>query len=161
MLRRTRAIRCVALALLLSACSSDSDSNGDDGRGGSGSGYKAMPHTTCPETSVPGDADALFARHAGTYGFVPGIDRCGMDGANVTIDQRYTATIRAEPKEIVVATDAGDWTFTWDGTYDLACEGEFTSLVEIGSEAGFARAVFVGDDPAMFLFGLCIGDFVL
>lgn len=84
-----------------------------------------------------------------------------MDDAHVTVDQRYTTTIRPAPKEIAVATDAGEWTFTWDGTYDLACESEFTSLVEIGSETGFARAVFVGDDPAAFLFGLCFGDFVL
>lgn len=152
--------RVVALALsyALVACSGDSDSN-DDGTGGND--YKAMPHTTCPETSTPADPDTLFAYHAGTYAFVPGIDDCGMDGARVTMDQRYTTTIRSQPKEIVVATDAGDWTFTWDGTYDLACESEFTSLVEIGSETGFARATFIGDNPSIFLFGLCIGDFVL
>jgi len=119
-----------------------------------------MPHTECPTESAPTDADALFVRHAGTYGFIPGIAACGMDGVHVTVDQRYATTIRSQPKQIVVATDAGDWTFTWDETYDLACESEFTSLVEIGSEAGFARAVFIGDDPSIFLFGLCIGDFV-
>lgn len=147
----------LSLAHAVVACSGDSDS---DGSAGAGNDYKATPHTTCPETSTPGDPDALFARHAGTYGFVPGIDQCGMEGARVTIDERYATTIRPQPKEIVVATDAGEWTFTWDGTHDLACESEFTSLVEVGSEAGFARATFIGDNPSIFLFGLCIGDFV-
>jgi hypothetical protein len=150
----------VALSQGLVACSGDSDSEGDDGAGGSGSTYRAMPHTTCPETSAPVDADALFARHAGAYAYVPAIDACGMDGVRVTVDSRYATTI-APSKEIVVATDDGERTFTWDGVYDLACESEFTSLVEIGSEAGFARAVFIGDDPSTFLFGLCFGDFTL
>jgi hypothetical protein len=162
MVRRTRAFSsafALALSQALLACSSNSDSGSDDGTGGAGSGYQAIPHTTCPEGSAPADPDALFARHGGTYAFVPGTDMCGMDDVRLTIDRRYTTRLTLE-KEIVAASNDREWMFTWDGIYDLACESSFTSLVEIGSEAGFVRAVFIGDDPATFLFGLCICDLV-
>jgi hypothetical protein len=158
----------VAGVLAASGLGCSDDDDGDDGNQGgsagsggasSSGGLSGPDEVPACRSSEPADPGTTFTTLAGEHPFTTET-ACNVDGVAFAANEAHRAVVVADARriDVIPAGMASGLSYTWDGTRDLACKGEYTEYLEIDGHGRYIRLGFVTGKPSFVLFGLCIGD---